>query len=249
MREAQKIEILDQLRQGILRMQGLKDLRRMNIGDALDPIRAAFPNHTFPVGAVHEFICSGSEGTAATTGFIAGVLTSLIKRGGVSVWITASQTVFPVALKSFNIEPDHIIFINLENEKDVMWAMNEALRCESLTAVIGELSNIDFKNSRRLQLAVEQSMVTGFVMLSNARRSNSLGKQNQTACVSRWTITPVPSQKVDDLPGLGYPRWNVELLKIRNGRPGAWQLAWENGRLCISGGAPSQVLSQQRRVG
>jgi len=34
--------------------------------------------------------------------------------------------------------------------------MEEALKCAGLAAVIGEVREMDFKQSRRLQLAVEQ---------------------------------------------------------------------------------------------
>jgi protein ImuA len=32
------------------------------------------------------------------------------------------------------------------------------------------------------------------------------------------------------LPGIGFPRWQVELLKVRSGKPGSWQLEWVNGK-------------------
>jgi protein ImuA len=32
------------------------------------------------------------------------------------------------------------------------------------------------------------------------------------------------------MPGVGFPRWNVELLKVRNGQPGNWQVEWMDGR-------------------
>jgi protein ImuA len=35
----------------------------------------------------------------------------------------------------------------------------------------------------------------------------------------------------DDLPGVAFPRWQVELLKVRNGKPGIWQLEWANGKI------------------
>jgi protein ImuA len=28
------------------------------------------------------------------------------------------------------------------------------------------------------------------------------------------------------MPGLGFPRWQVELLKVRNGNPGTFVLEW-----------------------
>ena len=33
------------------------------------------------------------------------------------------------------------------------------------------------------------------------------------------------------MPGVGFPRWNVELLKVRNGKPGSWQLEWSYNQL------------------
>jgi protein ImuA len=31
------------------------------------------------------------------------------------------------------------------------------------------------------------------------------------------------------MPGVGFPKWNIELLKVRNGKPGSWELEWRNG--------------------
>ena len=102
--------------------------------------------------------------------------------------------------------------------------MEEALKCEGLAAVIGETSELSFTASRRLQLAVEQSRVTGFVLRVQPRNPGI------TASVTRWKISPISSVLPDSMPGVGFPRWNVELLKVRNGKPGAWQLEWKGGR-------------------
>jgi protein ImuA len=190
----------------------------------LGPILDAFPNATFPLGAVHEFLSARPEGTAATTGFIAGLLSSLMEAGGISVWISAARTLFPPGLKNFGIPPDRFIFVDLKKEKDVEWAMEEALKCSALTAVVGEMKEISFTASRRLQLAVEQSQVTGFILRNNSR------KPNTTACVSRWKITPLSTESSDDLPGIGFPQWKVELMRIRNGRTGIWTIQWREGR-------------------
>jgi protein ImuA len=131
--------------------------------------------------------------------------------------------VFPPALKVFGIEPQRIIFIDVNRPKEALWAVEEALKCEALAAVVGELSELSFTESRRLQLAVEQSKVTGFIHRYNPRSENTV------ACVTRWKIKPAPSSEEEGLPGLGFPRWNVELLKVRNGRPGSWQIEWSAG--------------------
>jgi protein ImuA len=121
--------------------------------------------------------------------------------------------------------------------------MDEALKCGAISAVVGELHDLDFTASRRLQLAVEQSKVTGFVLRKNHRNIPA------TACVSRWKISPLPSDQIDNLPGIGFPKWRVELLRIRNGKSGVWDLQWRNGRFKTVTGAGVKSQVQQMKVG
>jgi protein ImuA len=144
--------------------------------------------------------------------------------GGGGVSMGGRRRVFPMALTNFGIEPDRVVFVELARQKDMLWVMEEALKCEGLAAVIGEIPEIGFTASRRLQLAVEKSRVTGFLL---RHQSRSLGVN---ACVARWRVSPLASEPEAGLPGVGFPRWNVELLKIRNGRPGVWALEWAGGR-------------------
>lgn len=220
-----KADVIAQLQQDILRLQGFRSSAQTSMDVGLGSLLTAFPNAAFPIGAVHEFISPTLEDHAATDGFIAGLLASLLDVKGTLLWISSCRTLFPPALKNFGVEPDHVIFIDLQKEKQVLWAMEEALKCSALTAVVGELHEIDFTASRRLQLAVEQSQVTGFIV----RRKNQK-KLNTTACIARWRITSLPSEAIEDLPGIGSPAWCVELLRIRNGKPGAWKVVWINGR-------------------
>lgn len=218
-----RLDILTELRSEILRMQGIKPSGIFSGNDGLDFMRDAFPNGTFPIGCVHEFVAGQIEDAAATTGFMVGILSSLMRSHGAIIWISAKRKIFPPALKNFGIDPDRFIFIDLQKEKDVLWAVEEALKCSALTAVIGEAHDFDFTASRRLQLAVEESKVTGFIV----RTSNK--KLSATACVSRWIITSLPSNPIDDLPGIGFPAWNVSLIRMKNGRTGSWNVRWEKG--------------------
>lgn len=217
--------IIHQLQREILHLQGYKkplDSSATDVG--LGAIKNAFSGATFPLGVIHEFVCPEAEDGAATRGFISGILSGLMQNEGVCLWISTMRTLFPPALQAFGIAPENLIFIDLQKEQDVIWAVEEALKCSDLSAVVGEMRELDFTASRRLQLAVEQSSVTGFILRHNHR------KQHTTACVSRWKITSIPSASADGLPGVGFPRWNVELLKVRNGKPGSWQVEWAEGR-------------------
>jgi protein ImuA len=215
-----KADIIARLRKDLLPLQGYKPVNGVHENVGLGQINHSFPNASFPVGAMHEFISADKEDSTATGGFIAALLGKLMKNGGASLWIGSSRTLFPPALKFFDIDPEKIIFIDLSREKDVMWAMEEGLKCEGIVAVVGELKELNFTASRRFQLAVEQSRVTGFVL-----RHNPLNL-NITACVTRWKITHLPTILADEIPGIGFYRWNVELLKVRNGKPGLWQIEW-----------------------
>jgi protein ImuA len=232
-------DIITRLQKEILSLQGLKHAAGNEAVDTgLGYINHAFPGKTFPLGAIHELV---TEDTGATSGFLAGILSTLMMNNGVTVWISASRTLFPPALSSFGISPEKIIFIDLEKEKDLLWAMEEALKCNGIAAVVGELKELGFTASRRLQLAVEQSRVTGFVLRANAN--------NTTACVTKWKITSLPSVLYDDMPGIGFPRWNIQLLKVRNGKPGSWQVEWVNGKFRPVFNLAFPVQQQQKKTG
>lgn len=225
---AEKNEIIRQLKEKILSMEGFDtkaDGRQPDFG--LGPVSAAFPGGVFPTGAIHEFISPTETCAAAANGFLAGLLNTLMKNGGTCLWISNGHKLFAPALKFFGLEPHRVVFIDVKTEKEALWVMEQGLKCNSLAAVVAELRNISFAESRRLQLAVETSKVTGFIHRQRPQTENML------ACVSRWKIRPLSSH-TDGLPGVGFPRLEVELVKIRSGRPGIWQFRWENGKFRIA---------------
>jgi protein ImuA len=239
-----KADIIAQLKREILPLERSFSSHHKDATDGLPiAIANAFPNGEFPLGAIHEFIVGGQEDAAATGGFISGVLSSLMLNQGAAIWISPARTIFPPALASFGIAPEKIIFIELRKEKEILWAVAEALKCNGLVAVVGEITGLSFKASRQLQLAVEESHVTGFII----RRM--LHEANTTACVSRWKINSLPSIHEDGMPGIGFPRWNVELLKVRNGKPGKWEITFEAGQLRHTSKIAAIVPQQQKKTG
>lgn len=205
-------------------MQGCKPLVGHTAADVgLGQLKNVFPNDVFPIGAVHEFISKSNEDASASSGFMAGIIAALMKGGGACLWISAANTTFPPALKWFGIEPDKVIFVRLQKSKDMLWAMEEALKCNGLATVVGEIPELDLTTSRRLQLAVEKSGVTGFILRRNPKQLIT------TACVTRWHITSLPSALPEGMPGVGFPRWTASLLKVRNGKPGSWKIEWKAG--------------------
>jgi protein ImuA len=242
---AEKHIIIQKLQQDILLLQRFATGNACDHADiGLGMVEKAFPNGIFPTGTVHEFLSFGPEQAAASGGFIAGLMSTLMKKSGVCIWIGTSLKLFPPALKLFCVEPHKIVFIKLLREKDVLWATEEALKCKGISAVITEVDTLSFMQSRRLQLAVEASKVTSFILRTNER------KLCTTACTARWQITPIASQLEDGMPGVGFPRWQVDLLKVRNGKPGSWQLEWSAGKFTLlSEKAVIEIPSQIRKAG
>src|ERR1700730_6303139 len=119
---ASKQEIIAQLRQNISAWEGF---RPPKAGESesfgLGPIEKAFPGEVFPTGVLHEFISKSPEQTAAIGGFLAGLMQNLLKKGGTCIWSGYTRSISPPALKRFGVNPDRIVFIDVQREKDVLW--------------------------------------------------------------------------------------------------------------------------------
>jgi protein ImuA len=214
-------EIFRNLKKQILTLEGFKE-PLLNEDTRLGRMAEAFPNGVFPFAALHEFLYHTPEEATVSSAFISGLVSSRVCKEQSIVWISAAQKIFPPALKWYGILPQQVLFLHVKKEKDVLWAIREALKCSSLSAVIGELPEINITTSRRLQLATEEAGVGCFIL--RYRPKNVL-----TTAVSRWHIQPLHSIIEDDFPGLGHPRWRVNLLKVRNGKIGSWDIEWSDG--------------------
>jgi protein ImuA len=237
---ATKEEIINKLRQDMIRWEGFRAPQPGTSNDlGLGPLAMAFPDGIFPTGAIHEFISNSPEDTAASGGFIAGLVKKLLDDGGACLWVSYTRRVYPPALKLFGVDPDRVIFVDVPLLKDLLWVTEEALKCDGVATVICETKDLSFTESQRLQLAVEKSHVTGFVLRKDVRKINT------TACVTRWQIRPMRSQLRPGMPGVGHPRWQVELLKVRNGKPGNWTVEWKKQSFTTI--VAPQILEPNRR--
>lgn len=238
-----KIKVARELQAKINAMQGLGKTCNESAKTGFAPFANAFPRGIFPIGAIHEFVSYEPTAAASTTGFIVALTGKLMNEGCVCLWIGNKKKIFPVGLKHFGLEPDRIVFINTSTQKDRLWIIEEALKCEGLIAVIGEIKELTFTESRRLQLAVEHSGVTAFI------HRHEPYTENAVASTARWKITPLPSISHDSLPGIGYSCWDVQLLKVKNGKPNAWTVSWFNGSFQTQTGSRPSELQPERHTG
>jgi len=207
-------------------MEGFRPVVNPLMNSVLGPLERVFPSGAFPLGVVHEFQLDREQvrcSMAASVGFITALVSPMLGNGGVVLWISASRKVFPPSLARFGVRPDQVIFIDIRRARDVLWATEEGLKCSAVSAVVAEVGSLDLTVSRRLQLSAEQSQATGFLIRNDVH-------PGITSSASRWRITTSSSEDLDDLPGISFPQWRVELLKLRNGMTGSWTIRYVNGK-------------------
>lgn len=213
--------LVTNLRATIQRLEGFRPQSWVSNPD-LGPLQETFPGG-FPKGALHEFFAAQPESLSASLGFLSGLL-AITHKTGCILWVSSNRSVFPPALKAFGIDPARILFADLPSERQIPWAIEEALKCTGISAVVGEMKALDFLTSRRFQLAAERTQLSGFILRTGPFQPAP------TACVTRWKVEARSSIAIRDesgtLPGIGFPKWKVELLRMRNGKPNTWELQW-----------------------
>jgi protein ImuA len=113
-----------------------------------------------------------------------------------------------------------IIHVDVSRAVDVLWAMEEGLRCNDLCGVIGEIwgdpQALDFTATKRLALRAEANNVPAWLI----RRA---GHPNLSAARERWTVSSLPSMTMPyDNRAPGQPLWQAELFRARWRTPGQW---------------------------
>jgi protein ImuA len=218
--------LVAQLRQDILQKSGYSSVGQDRL---VYPMYADwlkhFPFRKFPTGAVHQLLCGTEEEKAASIGFLLGVVRQFLSMDKPLIWISRSSGLFPSVLQSFGLSLQQYWGVQPEGESDLFWCTEQSLRYAGDAVVVATLPRLSFKQSRRFQLAVEQSGATGFIL-----QEAQAGVQT-TACVSRWRIQSIPSEPIANLPGMGRPAWRVVLERVRNGKPGAWDFYWQGSHL------------------
>lgn len=144
-----------------------------------------------------------------------------------------------------------VIRVAVNRPVDVLWALEEALRCRALSMAIGEVwgapKALDFTASTRLALRAERYGVPCWLI----RRA---APADLSAARSRWRVGALPSALHPHDPGApGDPRWRLELFRARDAQPGRWVATHERtsdriGLVAASGdGAVEQDHGAERQ--
>jgi protein ImuA len=235
------------LRQRIARIeQGGRGAAPAVLPFGIAALDAALPGGGLARGALHEIggVGPDEEDGVVPAAFIAGLCARLEPTRPI-LWCEAAGAgdLYGPGLAAHGLAPDRLIVARPRNAVELLWAMEEGLHTPALAAVVGEVAMLPGPASRRLQLAAEASGVTAFALrrvrvvhdsAPKNYRMNPIDPENTekntqksavpaapNAAVTRWRVAALPGLGTGE-PGLGRPRWRLDLWRVRGGAPAHW---------------------------
>lgn len=199
--------VLRDLRARIAQMEGFSPERTAKACPTGWPaVDAALPGGGLLEGALHE-IHSPDPADGAAMGFAARLLGRFqANRPGQILWTSCRADLFAPGLHAAGVDPARLLIARCRDSDELLYTFEEGLKSKALSAVFGEIGELDFAASRRLQLAAAEAGAT-LVLLRPAR----FGAE-PSAAVTRW--------RAESCPG----GWSLTLFRCRNGRPGHWPM-------------------------
>ncbi len=158
------------------------------------------PRNGFVRGALVEWIGS-VPGAGATTLALMTARATCGKDGCLAV-IDFTHTFFPPVATALGLHPKQILLIRPSNRSEAFWAIDQALRCRGVSAVLAWPDAIDHRVFRRWQLAAEQSRALGLLV----RPRSALTEPSWAE--TRLLIEPQRSKD-------NWRMWRIELLHAR----------------------------------
>ena len=208
---------LDAVRSRIQQIEASGRVSHGALPFGLDIIDSRLPGGGLALGALHE-IAGGGNGAvdgAAAALFAAGVMA---RTTGQILWCVTRRDLFAPALAQAGLHPDRVIYAEVGDEKTILACAEEGLRHGGLGGVVAECAKLPMVASRRLQLAAEGSGTLAIAVRRWRRAADAADFGQPTASVTRWRISALPSVPLPSaMPGVGRPRWLVELIRARAG--------------------------------
>lgn len=133
-----------------------------------------------PTGALYEVMPARANDGTAATGFALALAVCLGRareptRAGAIVWIepdfAAREGALPYGpgLAAHGLDPARLILVTVATARDLLWAMEEALKCPACVAVIGEFGSsrppADSIAALRLLRAARSSAASGLLLV------------------------------------------------------------------------------------
>jgi len=206
-------------------------------------------DHGLNSAGLHEFAAASAtlSDDAATTLFAAGIAARFASLPDLTVfWALTSFDLYAPGLEQVGLGPDKVFYAEGQKDSVVLAMAEDALRDGSLACVIAEVKAADQTATRRLQLAASDSQ-TPMLLYRRHRIRERCPLSGLSSAMTRWRIGCVPSARLPH-PGVGRPRWSVELVRQRNGNPFSLELdaCDDTGRLALPAAARDRAAPADR---
>ena len=225
---------LRSVRAELRRLEGNDAAKRGVLPLGAEALDRHLPGGGLPLAGLHEIAGRRDEwddGVAA--GFCLALLARLsaVSRRPL-LWIAGSDDLYGAGLLDFGLDPAALLRVRVKDDRGVLWALEQALRCAPLAAVVGEVACLDRTAGRRLQLAAESAGVTAFVL---RRRRVAAGRgEPASAALTRWRVAPAPSGPAVPASLPGRPRWRLDLCRCRGAAPAQFIVEWDDAADCFA---------------
>jgi protein ImuA len=165
------------------------------------------------------------------------------------VWCLTRPDLFFPALAQAGLHPKRVVFVESDREEDVAANMEEALSFGGCGAVIGEMVRLPMVVSRRLQLVAERTGTIALAVRRWRRQTEAHDFGQPTASTTRWRVSVLPSEELP-VPGIGRPRWLLELMRSRAGECAEFIVGAcdDQGRLHIPAGSVDGSNTSRRSL-
>jgi len=132
------------------------------ISTGCDALDALFPGRGIRRGSLVEWIETQEASGAGTVALL--VCRQLCTPQRLSVFIDGKCPIYPVALAALGFDLNAMILVRPDSKQEVLWASEEALRCEAVEFVWARIEQLSSMAFRRLQLAAEVANTVGFLV-------------------------------------------------------------------------------------
>jgi protein ImuA len=157
-----------------------------------------------------------------------------------ALWLRERGRPFARGLECWGVKSERLIWVRTAREAEALWALEEALKSGAIAGGLATVETPPFVATRRLDFAARAGAAIGVVLRAEAGGDLSAARR-------RWRIRSGASALHEwDATAPGRVRLAAELVRRRDGPPGAWALEQddETGRLGVAAGLAGHGLDE-----
>lgn len=237
-----RAEVVDELRRLLPRMAPIP-AEKHALAFGVAALDSCLPQGGLALDAIHEIAPTAEADSPAALGFAAALLGRLPRSGPVIFVADKSRIrLHGHGLNSLGLDPARVVLVDTADDKQTLWALEEALRSGAPGAVAGIAGGpFDLLAGQRLSLAAGDTGIP-LVLLRPA------GLPGVNVAMTRWRVSAAACAR--DRFGLAtHWRWRVRLERCRNGRSGEWPVEFDHAAYRFSLPATMADPALSRRAG